>query len=97
MARLSPRVWIIIGLGILVLASFLFSSGFRNTITRRKNIKALKNEMAGVAMEIEKVSFEIKELKSNPKAYEGLIRQELGYLKPGEREIRFVDPKTKKR
>jgi cell division protein FtsB len=85
----ETRLWIIVIVVTGVVASFLFSSGLRNTISRRHSIRQLKSEIASVSQEIELVREEIRQLKDNPQAYEILIRRELGYLKPGEKEIRF--------
>jgi cell division protein FtsB len=88
---LDKKSWVIIVIALAVVASFLFSSGFRNTISRRRLINQFKVDLNRVSQEIEGVRADIKQLKNNPQAYEVLIRKELGYLKPGEKEVRFVE------
>jgi len=87
----EAKLWVIVVVFLGIIASFLFSSGFRNTLSRRHSIGELSGEINSVSNEIDQVREEIRQLKSNPQAYEILIRRELGYLKPGEKEIRFVN------
>lgn len=78
-------------IGGLVVGSFLFNSGFRETIQRRKAIRDAQAELNSVQVQMAKLKEEIKFIKKNPRGYEELVRKELGYLKPGEKEIRFVN------
>ncbi len=87
----KKKTWIIIGGCVLVLLSFLLSDSVRHTFTRKRAIRAAEAELARLTQEAEEARQQITNLETNPKATERLVRKELGYLKPGEKEVRFVN------
>lgn len=91
--NLSKRTWIIVGGALALVLSFLFSDGVRHTLSRRQAIKDAEKELDRLSQEAESTREKINQLESNPKAYEHLVRKELGYMKPGEKEARFLNKK----
>lgn len=76
--------------------SFIFSDSVRNTLVRQKAIRAAEKELAQLNKEADDTRDKISRLETNPSAYEIQVRKELGYLKPGEKEARFIDKTGKK-
>jgi cell division protein FtsB len=85
----------------LIAASFfsilIFNGNLRATLARRKAIRETQKELDRVEQDIEQMKFQLASLESKPHTQEDLVRRELGYLKPGEKEIRFIQPNTKKK
>jgi cell division protein FtsB len=92
MAR-KRTLWLLIGVAGLFLASLLFNSGFRHTIGRRRAIRSAENELKNLTELANQKQSDINSLKNNPNATEALVRKELDYLRPGEKEVRFVKKK----
>jgi cell division protein FtsB len=89
------KYWAYILAAALVVA-FLFNENFRNTISRRRAIKTAQKELAALTQETEAVQRQITALETNPHITEHLVRKELGYLRPGEKEIRFLNNNANK-
>jgi len=85
----SKKALIIIGGGLAVVLSFLVSDSVRQTISRRRAIRASEIELSRLTQETEEARQKINGLETDPKSTERLVRKELGYLKPGEKEARF--------
>jgi len=84
------KKWIIGLLAALFLGSLLFNAGLRNTILRRRAVRQAEKELAALSAEVEFRRGEISKLKNNPQLYEDLVRKDLEYLRPGEKEVRFM-------
>ena len=66
-----------------------------------KNNEALRKEMLHLASQVRqeedlarRLDARIKALRNDPKTLERVLREKLGYVKPGETMIRFIDPPT---
>ena len=64
-----------------------------------KNNEALRKEILHLASQVRqedelarRLDLKIKALCNDPKAVERVVREKLGYVKPGETMIRFLDP-----
>ena len=80
--------WIVVGLACLGL--FLSSEGSRSYWKRKRYLKHLEQKLADLKTSNEKLSQEVSRLKSDPRAIEQIARNDLGLIKPGEIEYRFV-------
>ncbi len=87
----AKKKWIIAGGVFVLILTFLFSDGVRHTFSRRRAINAAEKELARLNQEAQQTREKINRLETNPDSYEQLVRKELGYLKPGEKEVRFVN------
>lgn len=85
-----PRRWLIGGGIFLVISSFVFSASFRNTILRTLEIRRAKAELVRLDQDIATAQRRVKTIEQNAASYEILVRSDLGYLRPGEKEVRFV-------
>ena len=83
------RTWVWGLLFALAITSLLFNSGFKNTLARKKAIRQAERDLKTLTVEIESMKSRISRLENNPQAYEQLVRRELGYIRPGEKEVRF--------
>lgn len=70
---------------------FLLSESVRQTFSRRRAIHAAEAELARLTHEAEQARQNINKIENDPKATERLVRKELGYMRPGEKEARFVN------
>ena len=84
------KVWIALIAVVLFAANLLLSRSFRDTLQRRKAIQSAQAESKQIEEKIASLKKKLAQLKSHPAAYEQLVRRELGYLRPGEREVRFL-------
>lgn len=88
-------VWIL--LGLLLAGAFLSSEGSRSFWKRKRHLKHLEQKLSELKIENDNLAQEIERLKSDPRAIERIARSELGLLKPGEIEYRFLTtPSTEK-
>jgi cell division protein FtsB len=85
----KKKAWVILGGGLLAVLSFLISDSVRQTISRRRAIRAAEIELSRLTQETDQAHKKINSLETDPKATEQLVRKELGYLKPDEKEARF--------
>ncbi len=95
MMQPKTRGWVIVLICTIVFSSFYFNSGLRKTLARRKEIRETHKMLEKVSGDIDRLRKDIKRLKEHPESYEIYVRRELGYLKPGEKEIRFIKPKER--
>jgi cell division protein FtsB len=93
--RLSNQKIILILVGIGFLGFLLFNESFRNTVLRTRAIRSTQMELNKVSKEVEQMRAKIATLEHSPQAREDLVRKDLGYLRPGEKEIRFYSPSKK--
>jgi cell division protein FtsB len=87
----AHRRWVIGVLLVAMVGSFFFSESFRNTLSRRRALQKASQELDALMKESVVMRQKIARLEKDNKSYEELVRKELGYLRPGEKEIRFVD------
>lgn len=84
------KYWIYATVALAVILSFVLSDSFRQVIVRRRAIRAAQLELQKVDDQTVDVRARLSRLQSDPTAYEELVRRELGYLRPGEKEVRFL-------
>ncbi len=90
--------YVLIGVAMAVFFSLLIlNDSFRSTFSRKQAIRKTQEEMAKIDSEISKMKAKISSLENEPHAHEDLVRRELGYIKPGEKEVRFVQSPSKSR
>lgn len=85
------KKWVVAGLLVITLGSFFFSESFRNTLARRRALAKSEIELQDLAKETDLIRKKLSRLESDNKSYEELVRKELGYMRPGEKEVRFVE------
>ena len=86
----KKRYWALSLFIIFLLSSFAFNQSLRDTLSRRKAIRQTQKRLLELSEESEKMRTKLVLLEKNPATTEQLIRQELGYLRPGEKEVRFI-------
>ena len=82
--------WVWITVGVLIVASFLLSDSVWRTFANQKNIAEKKRELRRLEQDTKILQASIEALQTHPDTYEHLVRKELNYLRPGEKEVRFV-------
>ena len=82
--------WKIAAVALLIVLSFVFSEGFRQTLVRRHAISNASAELEAISSEVTDLKKQITRLESEPDAVEEYVRKDLGYLRPGEKEVRFL-------
>lgn len=93
----NQKKWTLIVGVFLIVASFFLNESFKSYMNRKKNIQKAKAEIQSLTEQNEALRKKLLRLKEHPKEYENLVRSELGYLRPGEKEIRFHSDKKKER
>ncbi len=93
MREIISRYWLWAAAFLFLISSVVFNQSLRNTIARQQAIRHTKNELKVVSADVETTRGKIKALENNPAAHEALVRQELGYLRPGEKEVRVTTDK----
>lgn len=89
-ANLSPKKKVIyFAIGFVIVASLIFSESLRKMISRRQDIASANRELQDVSAQVEEMRDRLSRLKSHPNQYERLVRNDLGYIRPGEKEVRF--------
>ena len=89
----QKKKWIYEGIVLAVFLSFLLSDSLWKTLSRSRSLRATLKELDQTTKEVENIQNKLQELHNNPSAYEQLVRQELGYLRPGEKEARLLNNK----
>jgi cell division protein FtsB len=84
------KSWLWVTISIVVVASFLLTDSVWQTFANRRSIREKTRELARVEQETEALRTLITRLQTHPDTYEQLVRKELNYLRPGEKEIRFA-------
>jgi cell division protein FtsB len=69
---------------VLTLASAADAKGFRRYLRLRHDVESLQARNQDLAVQNEQLRKEIGALRKDPAALERSVREELGYVKPGE-------------
>ncbi len=87
MAGSRARRWIIYGTVMAALAalSALDPGGMRRYLALAREVDRMRDDNARLAAENAQRAREVRALRSNPAALERAIREELRYIRPGER------------
>lgn len=78
-------------MGVAGVLSFLLSDSFRQVVSRRRAIHSTEMQLKEVEAKLLDTRQRLSQLQNDPDAYEALVRRELGYLRPGEKEARFLN------
>lgn len=76
----------------LSLVSVVDAKGFRRYLKLRGDVKALQERNSALAAQNEALLREIQALREDPAALERAVREELGYVKPGEIVFHLESP-----
>jgi cell division protein FtsB len=95
MAGVRVRRWVIYGAGAVLVAGLSAATpgGLRTYLDLRSDVERMRAENARLAAENRQHSLEVHALKSDPDAVERAIREELRYIRPGERVYVLEEPK----
>ena len=99
MARLDPsrmteqqRIVLWVGVGAMALCLF-GNEGFRRLVAQSREKRRLEKILSNLRAEHESLSRELTLIQQDPSYTEYLIRKNLGYVKKGEVEYRFLTTK----
>lgn len=95
--QLKNRYFLIIAIVAGIAGFVFFNTSFRSTLSRFRAIHSTQIEYAKVSAEVDQLKSKIASLESNPQGREDFVRRDLGYIRPGEKEIRFVPTSTKEK
>ena len=84
------RPWIIGAAAAVILLGLVLSRAFRQLVHNRSAIHRVSAELSRTQTDVLTARDRLSRLQNDPTAYEQLVRQELGYLRPGEKEVRFL-------
>lgn len=76
----------------LSLVSVADAKGFRRYLKLRDDVESLNERNAALAAQNEALRREIQALREDPAALERAVREELGYVKPGEIVFHLESP-----
>jgi cell division protein FtsB len=94
MASSRARWWAVFGAAAVGLgaASALDPDGIRKVRALGADVERMKAENRALAADNERLAREVKALRSDPAALERAVREELRYVRPGERVYLLEDP-----
>ena len=69
---------------LILLQTLLVSDGWSDRRTLWQDLRAVRTENAEINQEVERLRLELEALHRRPEVQEHVIRDELGYIKPGE-------------
>lgn len=78
--------------GALSLLSVADAKGFRRYLSLRQDLEGMQQRNTTVAEQNEALRQEIAALRKDPAALERAVREELGYVKPGELVFHLESP-----
>ncbi|MCY1023112.1 FtsB family cell division protein [Pyxidicoccus sp. MSG2] len=78
--------------GALSLLSVADAKGFRRYMSLRQDVDSLHERNRSLAEQNEALREEINALRKDPSALERSVREELGYVKPGEMVFHLESP-----
>ncbi len=87
MAGFGGRRWwgYVGGIAVLATLAALDPSGLRRYVRLTGDVEAMRRENAHLAAENARLSREVRALRTDPVAVERAVREELRYVRPGER------------
>lgn len=83
MGRRSLRLAVVVA-ALLAVLSVLDARGFRRASRLREQVEALRRTNRQLAEDNAALAREIQALHTDPQAVERAVREELGYVRPGE-------------
>ncbi len=99
MSAVPVRRWVIsvAVVAILALLSAATPGGVRDALGLGGEVERMRAENARLATENAELSLEIHALKTDPAAVERAVREELRYIRPGERVYVLEDERAEER
>jgi cell division protein FtsB len=87
MAGKRARWWAFYGVAVAALAALaaLDPAGLRRYVALGREVERMRSENARLAAENAQLAREVRALRSDPAALERAVREELRYVRPGER------------
>jgi cell division protein FtsB len=82
--------WLWITISVVIIASFLLSDSVWRTFANKRAIREKTYELQRLTGEAAALRASIEQLQTHPDAYELLVRRELNYMRPHEKEVRFM-------
>ena len=86
---MSPRV---VGgaLGLLAVAMIVYgSTGLLRVWQMKREVEALEHEIVTLRGETQELARTVDHLRGDPETIEKIAREELGYVRPGEKVLKF--------
>jgi cell division protein FtsB len=90
--KLNRLVMALLLVAVVVGVAIWYLPVIKNNEAMRKEILDLTAQVRQEEEIARRLEARIKALKNDPKALERVVREKLGYVKPGETMIRFIDP-----
>jgi len=90
--RLNRLVVILLLLAVALGVVIWYLPVIKNNEALRKEILTLTAQVRLEEELAKRLHLKIRALQNDPKALERVVREKLGYIKPGETMIRFVNP-----
>ncbi len=91
----ARRKFLVVAVGVagaLSLLSVADAKGFRRYLSLKQDVSALQERNRVLAEQNESLREEINALRKDPAALERAVREELGYVKPGELVFHLESP-----
>jgi cell division protein FtsB len=91
----ARRKFLVVAVGVagaLSLLSVADARGFRRYLSLRQEVDSLQARNQSLAAQNEALREEIEALRKDPAALERAVREELGYVKPGEIVFHLESP-----
>jgi cell division protein FtsB len=82
--RYLPAALLLFAIAGLCTAAAVDPRGWRRNLKLREEVQALDGKNAAMAEENQRLSREARALKTDPAAMERAVREELGFIHPGE-------------
>ena len=92
----AGRIIIFVLLATFLLAILFGNKTWWHLMALYKNVGVMEKEVSQLEAENKELEQEIVRLKTDYNYVEKIARDELGFVKPGEKEYIFLEPKEKK-
>lgn len=89
--KLNKTHWFSIGVFLVLVLTLLFNDSLHRTIGRRKALRDLRREIKETQIRIQEARRSLDLYHHHPEMMEQTVRRELGYIRPGEKEVRFLE------
>lgn len=94
-AEFAREHWARLLVGAALAWVFFGNAGFRSLVSNWLELRRLRGEIARLDADEKELDARLKSLRSGDGAVERAARRDLGYIKKGEIEYRFVPPEKK--
>ncbi|MBI2950066.1 MAG: septum formation initiator family protein [Verrucomicrobia bacterium] len=90
--KLNRLVLLLLLVAVVIGVAIWYLPVIKNNEAMRKEILNLAGQVRQEEEIARRLDARIKALKNDPKTLERVVREKLGFVKPGETMIRFIDP-----